>query len=302
MLPATTVSVSWICPLRANRDLKGLHGLWFLKAADGKHWTLLSPTQGTYPIEFAYFPSASGIAGANFAASMQATTNGEFVAAELGSALESYKDPGRLHHLAAALLSLGDSGVTQKLYGQLRTSSDPELRFVGLAGLVRNGNGNALGEVARDINSLPKLQMRMLITSAVAGCRMSDLASIEALGHLSTSPDIRIQAASAEALKAIHTRQTLPYLASLLSSSDRRTREYALQGMSRFADNLPITTEQNIPNGQSLQPRGVTPYRTADTDKYSLSRKWLGQTDEAPYLQFWKNWWVNMKPELTKLP
>ena len=102
------------------------------------------------------------------------------------------------------------------------------------------------------------------------------------------------------ALDFIHTRDTLPFLAQALDGTDPNTRELAMQGLSRFVDNLPIQTQYNVTNGKALVAQGATPYRTADTDKYSLSRGSLGSANEAEYLQFWKSWWTAMKDELTR--
>lgn len=98
----------------------------------------------------------------------------------------------------------------------------------------------------------------------------------------------------------LHTREALPFLAQLLDSKDAKVRESAIQGLSRFVDNLPIPTTQTVANGKALVPQGPTPYRTLETDKYSLSRRWLSQSSlsETDYLQFWKSWWAIVKDKL----
>jgi hypothetical protein len=98
---------------------------------------------------------------------------------------------------------------------------------------------------------------------------------------------------------SIHTRETLPFLGQLLESRDAQTREYAMQGLSRFVDNLPIPTPRTILNGQAVLPQGPQPYRTAETDKYSLSKGALGSRNETEFLHFWRSWWATMKDKLT---
>ena len=156
----SVLDVSWSCQWKANQDLKGLHGLWFLKALGANHWTILSPTQQRVPFQLAYYPTNKGVASMSLAASMNAATSSDFVAAELGSALQAYTDPTQLSHLSQGLLSLGQSGVSERLYNQLRTSSDPELKVIGLAGLVRAGDVTALSEMARSMDLLPRLRAR----------------------------------------------------------------------------------------------------------------------------------------------
>jgi hypothetical protein len=129
---------------------------------------------------------------------------------------------------------------------------------------------SALTEIANNSGLVPKLRARSLVIGAICGVSSTDAAAVGALGRIAS--DANMQACVAEALDRIHTRDTLPFLAQLLDSSDPKAREYAIGGMSRFVDNLPIQTPSNILNGKSLVPQGPAPYRTADTDRHSLSR------------------------------
>jgi hypothetical protein len=87
-------------------------------------------------------------------------------------------------------------------------------------------------------------------------------------------------------------------LVRLLDSTDPKAREYAIQGLSRFVENLPIAEANDQITGKSHLPQGPTPYRTAETDRYSLGNRWLRSDSETEYLRFWKSWWASMKDEL----
>jgi hypothetical protein len=122
--------------------------------------------------------------------------------------------------------------------------------------------------------------------------------AITLLGRIASFRGGGFQNAAANALAFLHTLQTLPFLAQLLGSDNVQTRELAIQGMSRFVDGLPIQTTRNFPGGAYLEAAGPTPYRTPDTDRYSLSRGWLNGRDDKPYVEFWKAWWAGLKREL----
>jgi hypothetical protein len=286
--PGSTASASWRSAMSANKGLKGNYGLWFLAKADVGLWTLLGVLQGQYPFEFAYFPVPKGSVPA-IASTSPPVTVSDHIAVELASALEVYTDHTQLSRLATGLLGIGDSAVTQGLYQTLRTSTDPSLKFVGVSGLLRSNDISVLADVANDIELIPNLHAVGLIP-AVCGVR-NPLAT-PYLGKIAASTDEELQRCAAMALDYIHTRDTLPFLAVLLASGDPATREYAIQGLSRFVDNLPIQNQSNVLNGGALTAQGPTPYRTPETDEYSLSRGWLAGRDDTPYLDFWKSWWA----------
>jgi len=194
-----------------------------------------------------------------------------------------------------------DSAVTKTLFQTVRTGTQPELRFLALARAMKAGDPTALGEVASNAAVLPQLLARHFVSLAIAGQGFS--ASPELVAPLSViagCADPSLQVSAADALMSIHTQATLPALASLLSSADPQTRELAMKGLSRFVDNLPSATRQNVINLKSIMPQGPAPYKTADTDRYSLSTRSLvnAPESEAAYLQFWKSWWATMKNQL----
>jgi hypothetical protein len=297
--PGTLVNVTWSCALRAQKDLKGNYGLWFLRKTAGSQWSLQPVLQGQFPFEAAYFPVPRASLPVPIAASPQPGAARDLIAAELVGALQVRVDRSQLHRLAPGLLGIGESAVTPGLYRALRASGDPELRFLGLAGLLRADDMSALGEIANNVDLVPGLEVAGFVLDAIEARRDANPAAIGYLGRIASSSNRSVQRSAGEALKYIHTRDTLPFLAQLLDSNEAKTREAAMTGFSRFVDNLPIATPASVPSGKSLVPQGPQPYRTAETDKYSLSTRALGATNEVEYLHFWRSWWATMKDKLT---
>jgi hypothetical protein len=297
VLPGTTVNATWGSMLRAERDLKGGYGLWFLRQIGAGRWTL-APPNPQVPYEFAYYPMSKASVPESVAAGSRPSTSKDSVAAELAGALKLTTDHGLVYHLASGLLTITESDAAPELFGSLRANGNPELRFIGLAGMVSRGDISALVEMADGINLVRGLAARPLVASAISSRRNSDPRVIQALGKIAASPMAGLESSAAESLKNIHTRETLPFLAQLLESNDPKVREAGMTGLSRFVDNLPITTPERVPTGEALTQQGPAPYRTPETDKYSLSRRWLGSANENEYLQFWRSWWDRMKGQL----
>jgi hypothetical protein len=313
------VTVLWSSGQSGSRNLTGSYGLWFLKRAANTTWYLLSLANGQIPIELAYLQLAKGATNSISSASDGQPPIGDLIALEISGALPQHPNTTQLFGLATTLLGLAETPTTLSVLRPLRVSSDPELRFLGLAGLVGTGDWSplagsatnlnparlaearsALAAIANDIDTLGRLAAGPgLVGHAVAVVRDSDSGSVAALGKIASSAEQGLQTQAAYSLACIHTGETLPFLAQLLDSPYTMVRENAVLGMGRFVNNLPITTSGNVPNQRYRVPVGEAPYRTAETDKYSRSSLQVIQNNEAEYVQFWKSWWATMKNKLT---
>jgi HEAT repeat protein len=194
---------------------------------------------------------------------------------------------------------LDESPVIIGLFRQLSSTANPEPRFVGLSGLVRAHDIQALAELAEHMDDIPNLTTSEFALGAIRSLRDPSPANIQALARFAASSKPSVQRSAAEALAYLHTRQTLPIVAMLLDSSDAAARASAIKGLSRFVDNLPMPTDENVRTLKALHSQGPTPYRTPETDRLSLSRRALDPSQEPAYLQFWKSWWAQVRNELT---
>jgi HEAT repeat protein len=113
-----------------------------------------------------------------------------------------------------------------------------------------------------------------------------------------SSPDLR--AAAVVALKAIHTQESLPFLASLLSSSDVSERVNAVIGLSSFANGCPMQTPQNVASMDYIQFKNPSPYRTAQTEA-AFAFGPLDNERESELVAFWTDWWNQNKVAILKM-
>jgi hypothetical protein len=294
--PGAALNVQWQAGLRMNGQLPGGYGLFFLRKNLDGSWTLLPVAQGQFPFEGSYVPMPR--TNAPPIASSSSLASSDVIASELETALERYEDRRQLYRLGSALFGIGDTPTTAAIFDRLSANTDRELKLVGLSGLVATDNVSALTELAANLDVLPNATVNSLVLGAIRSVRNPSPASVQALGKLASSSNSTVQESAGEALCFIHTQGTLPFLAMLLDSSDMAVREHAMRGLSRFVNNFPVTTWESIPSGRSLIPQGPAPYRTSDTDRYSLATRALDPTQESAFLQFWRSWWVNNKDKL----
>src|SRR5262249_40907546 len=139
------------------------------------------------------------------------------IALEIAGTLVDDANSVDVYALSGMLLDIPLSSVLTDVYHTLRSKANPDLQFLGLAGLLRGPEGtSALAEIAAGVSRIPSL--RTNIIRAISGVRNTDPAAIRSLGVIASSPNVSCQRSAAEALQRIHTRGTLPYLVQLLSS------------------------------------------------------------------------------------
>jgi len=284
----------------SRSNIQSGRGLWFLKQSAG-HWTFLPIMANPAFLEHGCFiPYIETSLGPRRDDTLP-QTDGDKVALEIVSSLREgridRKDPYIINWIIDVML--GQRPFITSLLRGLRAETNPDLHILGLTALLTTEDQiSALAELAGNVNLLERIKQMPLAGIAICGITNPDSTVVSSLGRISVYDGL--QACAAESLAAIHTVQTLPFLARLLDSKEPTAREWAVRGLSRFVENLPIRQEADHITGKSLIPRGPAPYRSADTDRFSLSRRRLTLTGESDteYVQFWKLWWARMQNEL----
>jgi hypothetical protein len=92
-------------------------------------------------------------------------------------------------------------------------------------------------------------------------------------------------------LAAIHTKESLPFLAGLLDDADPNLRAEGTGGLGAFANGLGVQTLASTPGLGHLQLPATSPYKTEDTVAHFAQGAETIAPNEASYLAFWKSWW-----------
>jgi hypothetical protein len=300
-LTGSTITVGWT-PTSANAGATGPGaGIWFLQQSS-TGWSLLPVVQGSVPLVMTYYPTSATLIAAYAYASTASTT--DKLASELSSAIESSTDAG---NLPLASLNYGtleqlQSPVITVLYQRLSSIGSPQQQALGLAGLVRQGSSAALTSAANAATVFAgyPLENGILLLSVRDQFRASDGGSVQVLGQIAagTTANQLFREAAAHALAAIHTKESLPFLAQLLSDGDVTLRVEAIGGLSSFANGLPVQTAAGTPSLAHLQLPAGGPYQTPETiANFAMGSQAIEQ-NESRYLTFWQTWWSQQKSQL----
>jgi hypothetical protein len=178
------------------------------------------------------------------------------------------------------------SSSLQFVANRFAASSNPDFQIAGLAGLIPV-QPSAIGSVNGLWPSISSNPHRFDLVFAIReSFRDPSPASINMLVQLaSLSPEMR--EAAVHAISSIHTQASLPFLASLLTSSDANEQARGVFGLSSFANVCPAQTPANVVSMAYLQCANNGPYSTADTIANFVSPG----ASSSQVVSFWINWW-----------
>ncbi len=294
-------------PAQAAIDQR-IYGIWFLRADPARNQVISRDGQ------FGELHFAASILPENAPAGNAGASPAESVANEIAAGLrwlaETHAGPGRplaaayagqFRSLTEDLASLGPS-ATQPVYREFAGDASPALRAAGIQGLVAAGDPDGVKRAAADWDQLAaSADVQPLVMALMSYSNAADPQAVRALGALALRPEAvaGLRENAAYALRAIHTKESLPALAALLDEDAERVSSYALSGFCLFVRNAPPVTPQSVPSMSWMQSREPAPYLTPETERYCLMG---GRPDpsrnKAEYVSFWKSWWAANRADL----
>jgi hypothetical protein len=207
-------------------DLK-VTGLWFLIKTKGV-WDCLRARGGAPSFTSLYYPATP--AGPAPDLSSLAVSDTEALVAELAAALEA---PGSSHAPYALLDGVGVSDsapIRAVLWHIVGSSGSVRDRAEALEALIGRGDTPAIRTIIEDpmLASFPGAAAPV-VASVRDTFRAMDHTSVAALIRLANASPAAdgLNSAAIRALSAIHSRETVPFLAALLSRPDQESHTNA---------------------------------------------------------------------------
>jgi hypothetical protein len=257
-------------------------GIWCLQPGASADWDV-QPINGPDGM----FASMSWPAVATLPAAYQAQVQSAPLADTLLFELAAGVEARGMNPAIAIGAAQGAQGSTlQFVANRFAASSNPDFQIAGLAGLIPV-QPSAVGSVSGLWPSIGSNPHRFFLVAAIReSFRDPSPASVNQLAQLaSLSPEMR--EAAIQAISSIHSQASLPFLASLLTSSDPKEQARGVFGLSSFANVCPAENPANVVSMAYLQCANDGPYSTADTTSNFASPG----TPGSQVVQFWINWW-----------
>jgi len=192
-----------------------------------------------------------------------------------------------------------DSPAVRKVLQYRAAHGTPEAKAGAVASLVARGDETGLVLLMEDRATLSaSAGWNRIVDGLSFSFRNTDAESTGLLVRIASdstaSDDLR--RAGIRSLRAVHTKETIPFLASLLDNDDASLRMEAVFGLSAFANGCPAQTPQNVASMEYLQFRNPSPYRTDLTRRHFAFGRG-SEIDEARLVSFWKSWWTSHRSD-----
>ena len=256
-------------------------GIWCLQPGASADWDAqaINGPDGIFVSMF--WPAAAALPAA-YQAQVQNAPLADILLIELAAGVEAYGNP----EIAIGAAQGAQISTLRFVANRFAASSNPDFQIAGLAGLIPV-QPSAIGSVSGLWPSISGNPNRSDLVYAIRDSfRDPSPASINQLVQLaSLSPEMR--EAAIHAISSIHSQASLPFLASLLTSSDPKEQARGAFGISSFANVCPAETPANVVSMAYLQCSNNGPYSTADTTANFASPG----TPGSQVVQFWINWW-----------
>jgi hypothetical protein len=287
----------WVANVPTQTAIAPVYGLWFLNSTSSPY-TLIprSESLGELSLAVVTLPEDSPSAEPG-------STPEISVANELASALRSQAKHGLQNEFRALAENFRtlNAATTLPLYSQFAREQSSDLRELGIQGIIAANDPEGVKFAAADPTKLAATSP--LVAQNLMSYSNVDPSGVRALGELAMrEPDPSEQAlhqSAVYALRAIHTKETLPALAALLDSKDQEIQSRALSGFCLFVRNAPPVTPESVPSMSWLQTRQPAPFLNPETQRYCHQGGTVYQSgDVAQYVSFWKSWWTTHRTEL----
>lgn len=303
-ISGTLVQVSWLRAAQVTTlpqvSKTKKEGILFLKR-DGAGLSLISFSTPSTSIEDVYIPAASPLLPEYSYIAHASVT--EKVLSEIANAVEATPGNPFLQFVHHGGLERYSSPIILNLYTKLSQSTSSGQKAVGIAGLIRRGELNALGRLeveAAELSQSP--EGRLLEFGIEAYYRNPDPRGVAILGRVANNPGARpsLRKAVAGSLASIHTRDALPYLLQLLDSPDPELQSLGVGGMAMFANLGAKPQQAGMLMTPQISGREDAPFRTNETLTNFAMGKEAFEANSQKYIQFWKIWWAKNRQKISQ--
>lgn len=213
----------------------------------------------------------------------------------------AFQRPGRADEMLYELALGSDSGIVEDIMKRATASDQLQLKSVGVAWLISRSDPSGLSALQQMLPDTADSDTLYPVPSALSGYLNPDPQGVHVLGWIAlrTSVKDNLRHLAGRALWRIHTKEAVPYLAAMLSSSDPDLIESAVSGLSEYAKGVRIApdgAERNAALDDAFNPGKQHGARLAEEEFLHIG-PFQSPEEEQQFVGAWKNWWGSHQSE-----
>ncbi len=270
---------------------QSLTGLWFLKKRTDATWDVIDSRPSMYRTILGLFLPASDTPPT------PSGTNADLTVRLLEEVTLAFRSGSGLDpEVLVGALDGVQSEAIAAVAPSLLATGDPGSQSAAVAGMLDNQMPDSVSQLVRFWPAIRTVPEKRFVLSALRdNWRDTTPGAVKRLASIAAS-DSELRLAAAAALAAIHTKETLPLLGSLLYDNDPQAQLHGLYGISAFANGCPVKTRERVVTMEYLVCTQPSAYKTAATAGSLVFRP--GTPDQQlEQVLFWRKWW-EAKPDL----
>lgn len=216
------------------------------------------------------------------------------VVSVLGAAVEASNGKDRSFSLLFRFVNSADSSLVGDLTNRFRSSSNEDVKRLGLTWAILQGDASALTDMRNRLQT-PRVTKQIAdLPTALAAYANLDPAGIDALGGISSNRELPLvlRRAATYALRNLHAKETIPHLANLLDDKD--LRHLAVSGFIYYRLSVPNLAGNTGRIDISVE-KATRLYAMSGPDPVEKEAMRLGPVGDPSESQriadYWKSWY-----------
>jgi hypothetical protein len=270
------------------------HGLWFLRRTATPNWDVIPKgPDWIFPELFWQVPA---VLPAAYQPAARASLLDTLMLEAAAGVEAASVNPRDLVGIVATFPPAPPSPAVQTILARFVTLSAPGFPEMGLTGMLETGTPGAIAQLQQLGPSVGVQWAGTVATALAQSFRDTTPSSVTQLAQFAGAgtTSAALRKAAVRALAAIHTKEALPFLVSLLNSADPYEQAQGVFGLGSFANGCPTQTPANSVSMDYLSFKKPSKFRTADTvANFAFGGQPVaGDSALAQRVTFWQNWWA----------
>ncbi|HEY9140341.1 MAG TPA: HEAT repeat domain-containing protein [Bryobacteraceae bacterium] len=271
-----------------------LHGVWFLQRTPASTWDVI-PRGGLWGDPYSLFWQTPATLSAAYESAPGAPLLDTLMLQAAAGVEAVGVNPQDLRGIIETYPPAPPSMAVQTILARFVTLSTPGFREVGVACMLETGAPGAITQLQQLGPSVTTRWADMIAVALEQFFRDTTPSSVTQLAQYASAgtTTAAMRKAAVRALAAIHTKEALPFLAGLLSSSDPYEQGQGIYGLGAFANGCPPQTPGNVVSMDYISLKNPSRFKTADTiANFAFGGQPVaGDPALAQRVTFWQNWW-----------